>query len=95
MVAESGDGAERRDCFVLVNRRLGIFQTMRVVENGSMKSNGLMLAERTLEYDVPVGVAADWARDAVIVKVRFVVVERWGKSLTGEVVVVVEEDKNL
>lgn len=90
-----GDGAEQRDCFVLVNRRLGIFQTMRVVENGSMKSQGLMLAERTLEYDVPAGSSAGWARDAVIVKVRFEVVERWTTSLTGEVVVVVEEDKNL
>ena len=90
-----GDGAERRDCFVLVNRRLGIFQTMRVVENGSMKSQGLMLAERTLEYDVPAGSSAGWARDAVIVKVRFEVVERLTTSLTGEVVVVVEEDKNL
>ena len=54
-----------------------------------------MLAERTLEYDVPAGSSAGWARDAVIVKVRFEVVERWTTSLTGEVVVVVEEDKNL
>ena len=68
---------------------------MRVVENGSMKSQGLMLAERTLEYDVPAGSSAGWARDAVIVKVRFEVVERLTTSLTGEVVVVVEEDKNL
>ena len=90
-----GDGAERRDCFVLVNRRLGIFQILRVVENGAMRSNGLLLAERTLEYDVPVGGAEDWARDAVIAKVRFEVVERWTKSLTGEVAVVVEEAKNL
>ncbi len=90
-----GDGAVRRDGYGLVNRRLGIFQAMRVVENGAMQSNGLLLAERTLEYAVPAGGAEDWARDAVIVKVRFEVVERWTTSLTGEVAVVVEEEKNL
>ena len=90
-----GDGTSRRDCFVLLNRRLGILQTMRLVENGMMQSNGLLVAERTLEYDVPTGVSEDWARDTVIVKVRFEVVERWTKTLTGEVVVSVERKDNL
>ncbi len=90
-----GDGAVRRDYFALMNRRLGIFQTMRVVENGAMQSNGLLLAERTLEYDVPAGVAEDWMRDAVIVKVRFDVRERWTKTITGERVGEVAAEKTL
>jgi hypothetical protein len=90
-----GDGAVRRDYFALVNRRLGIFQTMRVVENGAMQSNGMLLAERSLEYDVPTGVAEDWMRDAVIVKVRFDVRERWTKTLTGERVGTTEREKTL
>lgn len=88
-----GDGAMRRDCFVLVNRRLGIFQAMRLSEAGAMQTNGLLLAERTLGYDVPVGVGDDWARDAVIAKVRFEVLERWTKRLAGEPVAAVEEEK--
>lgn len=90
-----GDGAVRRDYFALVNRRLGIFQTLRVVENGAMQSNGLLLAERSLEYDVPTGAGDDWARDAVIVKVRFDVLERWTKTLTGEPIGTVATEKKL
>ena len=90
-----GDGAVRRDYFALVNRRLGIFQTLRVVENGAMQSNGLLLAERSLEYDVPTGAGDDWARDAVIVKVRFDVLERWTKTLTGEAIGTVTTEKIL
>lgn len=90
-----GDGAVRRDYFALVNRRLGIFQTMRVVENGAMQANGLLLAERSLEYDVPTGVAEDWRRDAVIVKVRFDVQERWTKTFTGERLETVTTEKTL
>jgi hypothetical protein len=90
-----GDGAVRRDYFALVNRRLGIFQTLRVIENGAMQSNGLLLAERSLEYDVPTGAGDDWARDAVIVKVRFDVLERWTKTLTGEPIGTVATEKKL
>lgn len=93
--AGRGDGAVRRDYFALVNRRLGIFQTMRVVENGAMQSNALLLAERSLEYDVPAGVAEDWMRDAVIVKVRFDVVERWTKTLMAERAGMIEPEKTL
>lgn len=90
-----GDGAVRRDYFALMNRRLGLFQTMRMVENGAMQSNGLLLAERSLEYDVPTGVGEDWMRDTVIVKVRFDVRERWTKTFTGERVETVTTEKNL
>jgi hypothetical protein len=90
-----GDGAVRRDYFALMNRRLGLFQTMHLIENGAMQSNGLLLAERSLEYDVATGVGEDWMRDAVIVKVRFDVRERWTKTLTGERVGTTEREKTL
>ena len=89
------DGAMRRDCFYLLNRRLGIFRTMRVVENGIMQSNGLLVAERTLVYDQLTGVSADWARDTVMVKVRFEVIERWTKSFNGESAEEVKGGNNL
>lgn len=93
--AGRGDGAVRRDYFAVVNRRLGIFQTMFVVEEGAMQSNGLLLAERSLVYVMPTGVAEDWMRDAVIVKVRFDVLERWTKILAEERVGTEAKEKNL
>jgi hypothetical protein len=89
------DGAMRRDGFFLLNRRLGIFQTMRMVENGVMQSNGLFIAERTLVYDQLTGVSADWARDAVMVKVRFEVIERSTKALNVESASDVNRKNNL
>jgi len=100
--ATSAMGSQHRDCFALVNRRLGIFKSLSVTEQGAAEGGGLRLNERTLTYEPPMQVvdgkrveAADWERDAVLVKVRFEVIERWQASVVTERVPIVSEEKTL
>ncbi|MSU47876.1 MAG: hypothetical protein EXS37_02070 [Opitutus sp.] len=90
----------RRDCYVLVNRALGIFKCLHIAEAGAMKRNSLLLGERVLEYDPPMRVVdgkrmevPGWERDAVLVKVRFELMERWEAPIESKHVRLVAEEK--
>jgi hypothetical protein len=94
--------AQRRDCFALVNRRMGIFKNLPLAEQGAVEGGGLRLSARTLTYEPPMHVVdgkrvevKDWERDAVLVKVRFEVIERWQTPVVTEHVPIVDEGKIL
>lgn len=88
----------RRDVFALVNRRLGICQFLQVRERGAMRQNSLLMSAGTLECEAPTRLVdgrwvevPDWLQDAVLVKVRFEVIDRWLAQLKVERVRTVRE----
>lgn len=92
--------AGRRDCFALVNRTLGIFKFLPIIEGGTLKRSALLLGERVLQYEPPQRMVdgksveiPDWQRDTVLVKVRFEVVDRWQSSVMADPVSLVMDEK--
>jgi hypothetical protein len=90
----------RRDCFVLVNRAKGIFKTLHIVERGTLQRRSLLVGERMLEFEPPAELVdgkrreiSEWEREAVLVKVRFEVLDRWQTAFATDRVRIVNEEK--
>jgi hypothetical protein len=91
----------RRDCYLLVNRALGVAKCLNIMECGSANMASLLVSTRWLKFSAPERVVdgqreelPGWRDGAVLIKVRFELVGRtFGQVSTERVPVENEVEK--
>jgi hypothetical protein len=90
----------RQDCYLLVNRALGLVKCLHIVEVGAARTDSLLVSVRQLEFAPPERVVhgqreelPGWRDGAVLIKVRFELQRRFTREVTTAQVPLVEEEK--
>ena len=88
----------RQDCYLLVNRALGVVKCLHIVEVNAANTDSLLASVRQLEFSLPDHVVngkreelAGWREGAVLIKVRFELVRRLTRAVSTEHVALVAE----
>lgn len=92
---------DQRDCFLLVNRRLGLTQLLRIADWGAIGLGAISIHLRALKLEVPTRLVAghretipDWENGTLLVKVRFTRLAARAGSFRAKDVPVEEEETN-
>ena len=90
----------RQDCYLLVNRALGVVKCLHIVEVNAANTDSLLVSVRQLEFSLPDHVVngkreelAGWREGAVLIKVRFELVRRLTRAVSTEHVALVAEEE--